>query len=131
MMPNSLSNFDHLTSNLVASNLVISYTKTLLAYQSTLPWIFPGAPLTFNGSPGNIQGNLTALSLIVNRDSERLLFFELLVPFLLADTTAAGDDGDDDEQEHDTSGNGDRHRHLRLQDLGSARVYKVSKQVCE
>ena len=22
-----------------------------------LPWIFPGAPLTFNGAPGNIQGN--------------------------------------------------------------------------
>ena len=24
-----------------------------------LPWIFPGAPLNFNGAPGNIQGNLT------------------------------------------------------------------------
>ena len=24
-----------------------------------LPWIFPGVPLTFNGTPGNIQGNLT------------------------------------------------------------------------
>ena len=23
-----------------------------------LPWIFPGAPLNFNGDPGNIQGNL-------------------------------------------------------------------------
>ena len=23
-----------------------------------LPWIFPGAPLTFNGAPGNIQGNI-------------------------------------------------------------------------
>ena len=23
-----------------------------------LPWIFPGAQLTFNGAPGNIQGNL-------------------------------------------------------------------------
>ena len=23
-----------------------------------LPWIFPGAPLTFNGAPRNIQGNL-------------------------------------------------------------------------
>ena len=23
-----------------------------------LPWIFPGAPLTFNGAPGNIQDNL-------------------------------------------------------------------------
>ena len=22
-----------------------------------LPWIFPGAPLTFNGAPENIQGN--------------------------------------------------------------------------
>ena len=26
-----------------------------------LPWIFPGAPLHFNGAPGNIQGNLTAM----------------------------------------------------------------------
>ena len=26
-----------------------------------LPWIFPGAPLKINGTPGNIQGNLTAL----------------------------------------------------------------------
>ena len=23
-----------------------------------LPWIFPGAPLKFNGAPGNIQGNI-------------------------------------------------------------------------
>ena len=23
-----------------------------------LPWIFPGAPLIFNGAPGNIHGNL-------------------------------------------------------------------------
>ena len=23
-----------------------------------LPWIVPGAPLTFHGAPGNIQGNL-------------------------------------------------------------------------
>ena len=30
-------------------------------YLSRLPWIFPGAPLKFNGAPGNIQGNLTAL----------------------------------------------------------------------
>ena len=26
-----------------------------------LPWICPGAPLTVNGAPGNIQGNLKAL----------------------------------------------------------------------
>ena len=26
-----------------------------------LPWIFPRAPLTFNGAPGNIQGNLTGM----------------------------------------------------------------------
>ena len=26
-----------------------------------LPWIFPGASLTFNGAPGNIQGNLTGM----------------------------------------------------------------------
>ena len=30
-------------------------------YLSNLPWIFPGAPLKFDGAPGNIQGNLTAL----------------------------------------------------------------------
>ena len=26
-----------------------------------LPWLFPGAPLIFNGAPGNIQGNLTGM----------------------------------------------------------------------
>ena len=26
-----------------------------------LPWIYPGAPLNFNGAPGNIQGNLTGM----------------------------------------------------------------------
>ena len=26
-----------------------------------LPWIFPGAPLTFNGAPGNTQCNLTGM----------------------------------------------------------------------
>ena len=26
-----------------------------------LPWIFPGAPLIFNGAAGNIQGNLTGM----------------------------------------------------------------------
>ena len=26
-----------------------------------LTWIFPGAPLTFNWAPGNIQGNLTGM----------------------------------------------------------------------
>ena len=29
-----------------------------------LPWIFPGAPLIFNGAPGNIQGKLTGMSRI-------------------------------------------------------------------
>ena len=28
-----------------------------------LPWIFPGAPLIFNGAPGNIQGNLTGMDI--------------------------------------------------------------------
>ena len=28
-----------------------------------LPWIFLGAPFTFNGAPGNIQGNLTGIIL--------------------------------------------------------------------
>ena len=32
-----------------------------LAQLSKLPLIFPGAPLKINGTPGNIQGNLTAL----------------------------------------------------------------------
>ena len=30
-----------------------------------LPWVFQGGPLTFNGPPGNIQGNLTAIIMIV------------------------------------------------------------------
>ena len=29
------------------------------SYLSTVPWIFLGAPLNFNGAPRNIQGNLT------------------------------------------------------------------------
>ena len=32
-------------------------------YLSTLPWIFPEAPLKINGAPGNIQGNLTGMML--------------------------------------------------------------------
>ena len=28
-----------------------------------LPWIFPGAPLTFNGARGNVQGYLTGMSI--------------------------------------------------------------------
>ena len=31
-------------------------------YLSKLPWIFPGAPLTFNGAPGNIQGGNIVLT---------------------------------------------------------------------
>ena len=31
-----------------------------------LPWIFPGAPLTFYGTPGNIQGNLTGIDVCEN-----------------------------------------------------------------
>ena len=27
-----------------------------------VPWIFPGVPLTFNGTPENIQGNLTGMT---------------------------------------------------------------------
>ena len=30
-----------------------------------LPWIFPGAPLRINGAPGNIQGNLTGVRVIL------------------------------------------------------------------
>ena len=30
---------------------------------SRLPWIFPGVPLIFNGTPGNIQGNLPGVSM--------------------------------------------------------------------
>ena len=37
-----------------------------------LPWIFPGAPLSFNGAPGNIQGNSTTLSVC--------LIFSLFLP---------------------------------------------------
>ena len=35
-----------------------------------LPWIFPGAPLKFNGAPGKIQGNLTAMHLAALRVRE-------------------------------------------------------------
>ena len=35
--------------------------KSSCSYLSWLPWIFPGATLTFNGAPRNIQGNLPAL----------------------------------------------------------------------
>ena len=36
----------------------------IFSYLPRLPWIFPGAPLKVNGAPGNIQGNLTTLSLV-------------------------------------------------------------------
>ena len=32
------------------------FTIFLIAVK--LPWLFLGAPLTFNGAPGNIQGNI-------------------------------------------------------------------------
>ena len=32
--------------------------RTKVTIECELPWIFPGNPLTFNGAPGNIQGNL-------------------------------------------------------------------------
>ena len=31
-----------------------------------LPWIFPGAPLNFNGDPRNIQGNLDRKAIMVS-----------------------------------------------------------------
>ena len=40
------------------------WTNSWVAGDSTavkLSWIFPGAPLTPNGYPGNIQGNLTGM----------------------------------------------------------------------
>ena len=40
----------------------LEYTACIpMPYLSSLPWIFPEAPLKFNGDPGNIQGSLTAL----------------------------------------------------------------------
>ena len=41
--------------------LTIYNTGQRCRSHAELPWIFPGAPLTFNGAPGNIQGNLKAL----------------------------------------------------------------------
>ena len=38
-----------------------TFVKILVPYLSRLPWIFPGAPLKFNGAPGNIQGKATGL----------------------------------------------------------------------
>ena len=36
-----------------------------------LPWIFPGAPLTFNEAPGNVQGNLTGMKSVEEAHSLR------------------------------------------------------------
>ena len=36
----------------------VSVTPQITCSAVKLPWIFPGAPLNFNGAPGNIQGNL-------------------------------------------------------------------------
>ena len=35
-------------------------------YLSRLPWIFPGASFKVNGPPGNIQGNLRALKILID-----------------------------------------------------------------
>ena len=44
-----------------------------------LPWIFMGAPLIFNGAPGNIQGNFTALLSSTCVNAWRLLVPKILV----------------------------------------------------
>ena len=46
-----------------------------------LPWIFRGAPLKFNGAPGNIQGNLTGM--INPRRSSYRLIFMIVIPKLV------------------------------------------------
>ena len=46
------------------SRCMICLMQWISSYLSRLPWIFPGAPLKFTGVPGNIQGNLTTLSLV-------------------------------------------------------------------
>ena len=38
-----------------------------------LPWIFPGAPLNFNGAPGNIQGNLTGRDILYGNNLQLTL----------------------------------------------------------
>ena len=42
------------------------FVPTWYMYLSRLPWIFPGAPLNFNGAPGNIQGNLTGMFIAIS-----------------------------------------------------------------
>ena len=37
---------------------MLSFLVSLFPRTVKLPWIFLGAPLTFNGAPGNIQGSL-------------------------------------------------------------------------
>ena len=44
-----------------AVNVTLGICNRPIAKLSMLPWAFPGAPLKVNGSPGNIQGNLTVL----------------------------------------------------------------------
>ena len=41
-----------------------SILDNMIPCLSRLPSIFPGAPLKFNGMPGNIHGKLTALWLL-------------------------------------------------------------------
>ena len=43
-----------------------------------LPWIFPGAQLKLNGSPGNIQGNLTGMGILA---AIIMLHFEPYITF--------------------------------------------------
>ena len=55
---------NHVNTELFEYPNISTFIKNLFqhlirdAYLSRIPWIFPGAPLIFNGAPGNIQGNL-------------------------------------------------------------------------
>ena len=40
------------------TSITLVFPVWIHAYLPRLPWIFPGAPLTYNGASGNIQGNL-------------------------------------------------------------------------
>ena len=44
---------------------VAEIQKHRITYLPMLPWIFPGAPLIFNGAPGSIQGYLTGIGWVL------------------------------------------------------------------
>ena len=59
--------------------MIFDLCLQLLCRAAKLPWIFLGAPLNFNGAPGNIQGNMLYLILfrIDNFTNPRMHLFHI------------------------------------------------------